>query len=516
MLQVVRDVTSRLRQAPRWLPWALALLLALLAVGVVLRWPSVGPLGSDNDEYREVARALLRGDGPVTGGGVEGTKYPLGYPLLLAGIGWLRLPVTGTALVLNVLAVAVTAGLLMVLVLQVLPPTDRSGRHRWLAPVPALAAAAVCLVNVTVWDLVGMTMPDAIALAATVAVLVVAASEPSRARLWSLSVLVVVGLLLKSLSVLLVPTVLVAIAFDRRDGAARWRRQWWQPAVAGLGVVALGAAAVASLPAHTTGYASTFLLRNPGDAALGEAGLGGVLARLWTRLDIVATVAGKSVVGPQYATWWTWPVTALLVVAAIVGVRRLRPVLAVYTVAYVGLLALWPYQSPRLSLPILPVAAVGLAVVVRWLLDAPAGTGRRLAAAAMAVGLAVVGTANLARVRDEAGRQEVREAAILRDMDVAWSWLSLHGGPAPALASFDYRELAFHYDLRVLPLGYTSDLDALVAASAGLGAEWLVVVDGFAPARLALARKLTTAHPERFTRVLDTPRVDVFRIRSVA
>src|SRR5262249_6688370 len=98
------------RAWPRWSASLLALIVtgAGIAVGA-LRWTGESPYGSDNDEYRLVARSLVNGAGPVSAG--EGTKYPVGYPLVLAACDALHLPVDGSALGLNALLVFVIAAL---------------------------------------------------------------------------------------------------------------------------------------------------------------------------------------------------------------------------------------------------------------------------------------------------------------------------------------------------------------------------------------------------------------------
>ena len=84
--------------------------LLVAAVLLALTWdPRLG-LAGDNAEYILLARSLLAGDG-LSIAGIEHAKYPIGYPAVLAAIGWviagwswMKLP-AGVALLALVLAV---------------------------------------------------------------------------------------------------------------------------------------------------------------------------------------------------------------------------------------------------------------------------------------------------------------------------------------------------------------------------------------------------------------------------
>ncbi|MDP9405643.1 MAG: hypothetical protein M3O86_03435, partial [Actinomycetota bacterium] len=134
-------------RARRWTVGGVAAVAALLAVFAALRFTGQLPFGSDHDEYRLVAESLLRSGAPVVGG-VEATKYPLGYPALLALLDAVGLPVGTAAIVVNVVLVAALA----VVVLRLTAP---------LGSRPAqVAAAAFTVTNVALWDSVYAVMPD--------------------------------------------------------------------------------------------------------------------------------------------------------------------------------------------------------------------------------------------------------------------------------------------------------------------------------------------------------------------
>lgn len=163
-------------------------LLVALSVGAtmaVARWTSHGPFGSDNDEYRMLADSLTRMSTVIAG--VEGTKYPVGYSLLLAPLDVLGLPVTGVALAANVVAVAAIALAMWRLV-------DDGD-----APVAGAVGATVVLLSAPLWEAVMSTMPDVLfVLVCAVALWWVGRSRPPARLAIELSALAAVAVLLKS------------------------------------------------------------------------------------------------------------------------------------------------------------------------------------------------------------------------------------------------------------------------------------------------------------------------------
>src|SRR5690606_4033369 len=114
------------------------------------------------------------------------------------------------------------------------------------------------------------TMPD-VALAACVAaaLAVVAVARSGRAAAVALAAVTVAATALKSVGLLLGLAGTAALLAARR---LPWRLVAL-PAGAGVAASLLGVAAVARHPEHTTGYARTFWLADPYDAAAGHASL---------------------------------------------------------------------------------------------------------------------------------------------------------------------------------------------------------------------------------------------------
>ena len=231
---------------------AAALTVAVGLLGV-LRWAGPYPFGSDHDEYRMLATNLWHGAGPVVAGGVEGTKYPLGYALIIGAPAALGLPLTATALVLNGVLLLGTAALVL------------GVARRFGLPAAVLGTATLAL-SPPLWDSFYSVMPELALVAVVAGAFAWLLREPGRHDVVVLCLLAGAATALKTLGVTL------ALAL----GAAlltRGRRRWaWAPPLAALAVIGAQAVWLARFPAATTGYSATFWLRDPGDAAAGTVG----------------------------------------------------------------------------------------------------------------------------------------------------------------------------------------------------------------------------------------------------
>lgn len=466
-----------------------AVAVAALVLGLA-RWNGTAPVGSDADEYQLVARQLLHLEAPVVAG-VEGTKYPLGYPAVLAVLDAVGLPVVTTALLLNVVlaaAAAVLAGL-------------AAGRAR--GPAAAVGAAGVVLLSRPLWDATQTTMPDVAltaAVAGTLALLSVGAG-----RWIGSTLLAVAATAAKSVGLLVAAAATVALLAPA-DG--RRARAWWAPLAGGLGLTAVTAVVVGRNPEHTTGYARTFWLDDPYDAAGGDASPLDVVARLPRRIDLVLADASKAVWGDLVHGPPAWALTLALLAAGVFTLRdRARVLAASFVVLHALALAVWPFSSVRFGLPLVPLAAIGaggaVAVTAERLRSPP-----RLAAAVVALATAV-GVAVAVPALD---REAEREAAVFRDLDVARRAAIADLPPGAVPASPDYRELAtvLPRDRAVLPIPYTTDTDDLLAAATA--GTHLVVLQGAYGEREAVVALLLGTHPERFELVADHPGADVYRV----
>lgn len=472
--------------------WAgIGLTLVLVAWLAVARWSGVLPFGSDNDEYRMLADALYETGKPVIGG-VEGSKYPLGWSLVVGGLDRLGLDATVAPMALNLLLVAVTVVVVWLV-----------GRR--LGAVAGLAGAVGVAVSSSLWGSVYVIMPDA-ALTATVALGLLVMVSVERARdVVTTTALALAAALLKTVGVVLGGALTVAAFLV--PATRRWS---WAPVTAAVGVTGLSAIWAARFPEHTTGYGATFWLVDPYDAALGEIAVTDLPARIVGRLDEFLTDAAKAVVGPQVPSTAGIVIVVVLTVAAIVAFRRWRLPLTAFVLTYAVVLAAWPYRSDRFGLPLLPIAGVGLAALVGWV---GRRSGSSLVAGVVAVALLVPHVVGqVGRIAEEGQVEEDTFAPLAADTAELVAWMDQNIPADEAIASFDYREIAYRADRVVLPLGYTTDGDALLAASAGRDARWLVVLRGLYGRREARATDLLTSHPDRFELVHSTGRADVYRI----
>jgi hypothetical protein len=474
------------RSSRAWSLVGLAALVVVVALGAA-RWTGQAPFGSDNDEYQLVARQLLELEGPVVAG-VEGTKYPLGYPALLAALDAVGLPMVDTALSLNVVLVGVTAA-----------GAALAARH--LGPVAAVVAAGVVVASRPLWAATQSTMPD-VALTTVVAIAVVWAAH--RRPLAMLTGLAVAAAALKSVGLLLGVAATVALLAQRRP----WRQALLPAAAAGAITVAM-TALTARYPEHTTGYARTFFLDDPYDATGGEASLVDVAARVGTRMDAVLDDATKAVWGDLVHGVVGWVLTLALVAAGVAGARAAaRPLVAAFVVVDLLALAVWPYSSVRFGLPLVPIAALGAA----WLVSVVARpVPPRLGAAVASVGVVAVAAAAVPTLRDEAHREGELYAGLHRARAEVAVWLDAN---APAgsstLVSPDYRELALELERPVLPLPYTRTPDELLAAAAR--GTHLVVARGLYGSREVVIGTLLDAHGGRFELVHQNERFDVYAL----
>jgi hypothetical protein len=475
------DASPATEGAHRSVPVGAMAIVFVVALLGVARWTGQVPFGSDNDEYQLVARQLLHLDAPVVAG-VEGTKYPLGYPAVLAAIDAVGLPVVDAALALNVVLVGVTAALTAV-------------AARRLGVAAAVAAAGVVLVCRPLWAATQSTMPDV----AFTAVVAAALAVTGRRRAPDVAVLTGLALAataLKSVGLLvgLAATAALLVAGGRRLLALL-------PAAGALVLSAATALLVGRHPEHTTGYARTFRLEDPYDAAAGDASVVDVVGRLPARIDLVLDDAARALWGDLVHGPPAWVLTIALLACGVVAARTVaaRSFVAALLAAHAVALAVWPYSSVRFGLPLVPVAALGVAgIVARIRAPAPIVAGAVAALVVLAV----------PTFRDEAHR----EGELFAELDAARrdiaAWLPAGATPV----STDYRELAtvLPYGTAVHPLSYTSDPGALLD-EAREGTH-LVVVRGLYGRREQVVATLLTAHPDRFELVHQTARIDVYAV----
>ena len=459
----------------------------LVAMGL-LRWSGQLPFGSDNDEYLMVADRLRSFESPLVAG-VEGTKYPLGYPALLAVIGWLHLPVAGTALVLNALAVGATSALAAL-----------AARRLW-GGVAAFAAAGYVAANAGLWGSAFSVMPDTLLTLVMAAIVFVVVRSRGR-HVALLCLLVGLAAALKSIGLVIGLGTSVGLLFAPRD-VRRWA---WAPVAVAVAMTALMAFAVADLPDHTTGYAETFWLVNPYDASKGDVGVGGVLERLWTELDEGLRDVGWAVTGPQVGVGVAQVLAVVMAGLGVAALRGRRMLGLMIVLPYVAAVLVWPYSSIRFGLPLIPIAAIGVGFVVSRIRPVPVAAGLALA------GLAALAVWSGAEAERAGHRDADQLAAFHAAVDDFAGWASRNVRAGEEIASPDYRELSHRLHRPVLPVGYTSDASDLWQATGGRGADYFVFMNELVPRRVNIARHLLGSYKDRFQPVYENTLIEVYRI----
>ncbi len=501
-------------------------LLAVIVAYARARWPGYLPLGSDNDEYQLVGQQLARLDAPIVAG-VEGTKYPLGYPAVLAVLQWLRLPVAAVALALNLVAIGIATGLAAWV----------AGRRTGELPAnpgAALADGGVVAASAGVWNDAYSVMPEMLTLALVAGMVAVVAGGLTPRRLLWLTVLAVVAVTMKTLAVVVVLggcTLLAVRALWRGAGPAigpdpagsPWRML--QPAGWAVAVVLAGMAVTRSLPEHTTGYVATFFLRDPFDASQGRLGLVGLLGRAWSELGVTLADLGRAIALIDASVEVAGVIAVVGLLVGVIGAWRLRrggPLGAFAggaVLAYAAAMALWPYHSSRFGIPLLPIAAVGAGWLVRVVSDRWVGllpdrgggvvvqrVSGLLAGGAVVLALIVTSWSGVVSRGDDASERLAMQHAALERLE---EWADASLGADEEIVSFDYREVSRRLDRDVQPLAYTSDPAALRAMVGD--ADVIVMVD-FHHTRNRQLELLLQAEPERYEQVLTGEGLGVWRI----
>lgn len=486
---------------------ALPVTPVLLGVGIialvyvafaVVRWTGVLPFGTDNDEYPIVARALLSTGTPVVGG-VEATKYPLGYPLLLALFEALRLPAL-TAVVVNFALVAAT----VVVVVKTLEATNHGGFAK-------LSAAAFVVVNVALWGSTTSLMPDALITFLSALLLLAVVRMRNVTGVAVVSAISFAATSVKSVGVLLGGAASFALLF----GDKALRRWFLLPGAAGVVALVLHALIVRPYPEATTGYGRVFFLVNPYDAAQGRASTGEIVARLWTRWDIVLGDWGKAVITPEMPRDPAIALTLILLAAGIWGLGR-RWAYGVGLVAIYGAgLALWPFSSPRFGLPMLPLAAIGVAQLAHIAAARPQRNVRLAAVAVVVAAVAVHGVTGHRYVAVAAASERATYTQLHAQTAEAVHWAGHNIPDEDVIASPAYRELTERMGgRRILPVGYSRDPETLWAQTGGAGAEWFISITRQYPRRAKLANVLVREYPDRFEKVFENMEVAIWRITA--
>ena len=203
----------------------------------------------------------------------------------------------------------------------------------------------------------------------------------------------------------------------------------------------------------------------------------------------------------------------ILLALALFGRGNLAWFLITFGLLHGAALLVWPYQSDRLQMPMVMVAALGVAAGVKMIQRVRPAALTAVILLMAAVGIGVLDLNNRDRVEAVAARDRTTHTTWTDNVAALDDWAAANIGADESIASLDYRELAYRVDRAVVPLGYTRDPEALLDEIAQGDAEWFIRLGGLFGRRTSIAQGLLDARPELFELVFESSGLEVFRIK---
>jgi hypothetical protein len=505
---------------------ALGVVLTIGGVLAFLRYSGQPPFGSDYDEYRLVARTILE-QGVPTVDGIEATKYPIGYPIILGVAGKSGFPIVWVGVGFNLLLTAATAVLAWGTARTLGAEFDRSDEFKWLPAAMGIVAALLVVASPWPWRASYGLTPDVILMFITASAfawflrlpsvqwrgdcrkLSAKEFEPGPWTVAGLTGIGVVAAVMKTAGLILAGAAALALL-----GYPQVRRWFWLPVGSAFAVTALQHFWKLEYSEHTTGYLATFWLRDPYDASEGEIVVAELPTRMFDQSWSVLVDLGRASLGPHVDPTLAVIVMLVFLGVLIASVRGRRWIVVAYLIGTVLVLMAWPFRSPRFGLPLIPLVAVGGGMLLGWIwLWMPRTiVGVVTFATVGLLGVHLVGSGR--HLVNEARMENARLAPLQTGVAQATEWIAEHVPPNDDIASFSYRELAFRGVRNVLPVGYTSNGDRLWAMTGGRGAEWFVMLRGHSPRREFLGQLLVDHNPGKFELVFENEAVYIYRIEN--
>ncbi len=317
-------------------------MVAALATLYVLQ--ALSPIRLDNDSVVVLRAGARLADGLPA----DFPNSPLGYSIFIAALD--RLGLGGYPVF--VLANCLFVGVAIVCIVKLDSKRGGSKRQRWFVPLSLLAFPVIRYMPIATPD----TLFLSVAMAAVLAMNEACRSKTigRRVQLVILAlILTAIGITLRIMGVVLIPALLAA-CFLSMDGRLSLHRSAIRSSV----TVALAALAVVMFVA--------FRLADSFQRYSSEAFLGYIHESAWRAMgnratENLETIGGLVLNLPQARfgafLWWFLAAGAagVAVVLGVVRVERPRTPAGVYLATSIVLLILWPYNTPRLWLPIVPL-----------------------------------------------------------------------------------------------------------------------------------------------------------------
>jgi hypothetical protein len=369
-------------------PWFLPLLGALgLLMGILLFDVNLS-LSGDNAQFINLGRSLASGFGLSETLGdfpTPHTKYPFGFPLLLALVDIL---IPNSLIALKSLVVLLYA-ISVPLVYRFLRP--------YTSPSLALSVSILCLVSTPLLNFSHQVMSEIPFLPFSLLslILVQRAHETGSRRtlLWAV-LAIMAAYYVRSAGIVLVGTGVVFFALHQK----------WKEA----GMVAAGSFLLAlpwQLRNRALGgndYIHQLLSVNPYQPAEGLLSIGGLIDRVFANAQIYGLRVIPEVFMPSALTegpvLWGALFTALVVLGVLIGLRK-RQLPALFLLLYMGLHLLWPqvWSDIRFLIPAIPILFYVFFTAVSEL---AARMGSRAAARAVAIAFLIALASNGAATRE--------------------------------------------------------------------------------------------------------------------
>lgn len=334
---------------------AVTLLLVFLLMAFV-RWPGALPYGSDSDEHWLVAKTLMERGGFAVDH-LHGTKYPPAISALLVLFASLGFNAPWAMIFVNAALVLLSALFLYYLVAQ-----TSSRTAAWIGAVFLLS-------NTVLWNAAYLLIAEPLFLFLMIGVLFLSLSARAMSRHRILAGVLLASACVMTRAVGVAAAVTLSLVFlfieghrlDLRTAASRLVLL-----VIPLAMLGLYAIWQAGYGAHPTGYAETFFLADPFDASRGTVDLYGFLQRTVATSGAALTDVATTLATPYDGLCAHLAGASLLVIAAFSKDRRHLLVIAFYMFPYLALIAVWPYRELRFAIPLLPIAALGVASIAGY------------------------------------------------------------------------------------------------------------------------------------------------------
>lgn len=421
---------------------SLLVLLAVFFVMAYLRWPGPLPYGSDTDEHLLVAKTVLE-TGHFSVGNIHGTKYPpviSGMAILFSLLG------------LNVSLWMILANCFFILAASIILYSYVRGEHTYLLGV---MAAIYLMANITVWKSAHMVIGDVLFVLLVTLVLYVSL-QFKEWNWWKVLVailLAVFSTMVRSVGIFTVGPLVVSLLASRK-----WKISLFSftsaVLVVGLPFLALLAYMVYQnqFSPHQGGYLEAFLRIDPYDVSKGTLTLQAFLSRTYHRLfpavmDLVEAITSRNPTNPVVRLLFVL-LAGLLFLASCGQTPRQRLVVPAFLLPYALVILAWPYPGARFSLPLVPVAALGLGEVGAF--------AAKHFPRFVCVGLVMVfvghSVMNIPRLVEKAEQERVHRTEIYKDLEGLRAWCNKNLPAEADIVSFDYRELILRLARPVKPM----------------------------------------------------------------